>query len=269
MSLRFRLIFASACALLALLLGLSFADRVRADAEQQRNDAIARYGGEVVSVVVTSGHLEAGDVIEPQDVQLRDWIAELVPEGAVTSLDDVVGRQLCHATAKNEVLTSECFDEGDGMAEVPAGFVGVTLPVTDKLGIFRSVTPGTKLIAYEVNKDSSRQIGDDIVVISSPAAAGAASGAQVAVAIRAADVDKVLSANAAGKLSFVAPASDVRSQDVGSATGDGDQSGSASGQGGETGARDGAPEEVKDGERPATAVGADGAGDSGARTSAA
>ena len=54
MSLRFRVVFALSCAVLTLLAFTSYAGQVRAEAEKVRSDAIARYGGEVVSLVVTN-----------------------------------------------------------------------------------------------------------------------------------------------------------------------------------------------------------------------
>ena len=64
MTLRFRLIFATACAVLAIMLGAAYSDKVKADVERQRSDAIARYGGEVVGVVVTKDGLRPGDVAQ-------------------------------------------------------------------------------------------------------------------------------------------------------------------------------------------------------------
>ena len=72
MTLRFRLIFATACAVLAIMLGAAYSDKVKADVERQRSDAIARYGGEVVGVVVTKDGLRPGDVVEASNVGIRD-----------------------------------------------------------------------------------------------------------------------------------------------------------------------------------------------------
>ena len=110
MTLRFRLIFATACAVLAIMLGAAYSDKVKADVERQRSDAIARYGGEVVGVVVTKDGLRPGDVVEASDVGMRDWVAELVPEGALTGLNDVVGREVTCPVARNSIMTQTVAD---------------------------------------------------------------------------------------------------------------------------------------------------------------
>ena len=156
MTLRFRLIFATACAVLAIMLGAAYSDKVKADVERQRSDAIARYGGEVVGVVVTKDGLRPGDVVEASDVGMRDWVAELVPEGALTGLNDAVGREVTCPVARNSIMTQTCFESESELAEVPAGFVGVSIPFSDKLGVSRNVARGAKLIAYAVDKDGSK-----------------------------------------------------------------------------------------------------------------
>ena len=72
MSLRFRVVFALSCAVLTLLAFTSYAGQVRAEAEKVRSDAIARYGGEVVSLVVTNRQIEAGETV-PLPVPTTLW----------------------------------------------------------------------------------------------------------------------------------------------------------------------------------------------------
>ena len=113
-------------------------------------------------------------------------------------------------------MTQPCFESESVLAEVRAGFVGVSIPFSDKLGVSRNVARGAKLIAYAVDKDGSKQIGTGIEVLSSSAAtASATSAAQIVVAVRASDVERVLSASNIGTLKFVVPADDVDAKDVG------------------------------------------------------
>ncbi len=216
-SLRFRIIFASACAVLAALLGLSYADAVKAEAQQERNEAIARYGGDVVSVAVANRQLKAGDVIQEGDVTSRDWVLDLVPEGAITSTDDLVGKKLSAPVAKNGVLTDACFQKSGQTMAVPDGLVGISIPVSDKLGISADTAQGTKLVAYEVGKGGSEQIGDSVVLLSSLAQTAEGENPEsISLAVKGADVDRILSASAAGTLSFVLPANGANAKDLGS-----------------------------------------------------
>lgn len=226
MSLRFRIIFASACAVLVVMLVAGYADTVRAAALQEHNDAVARYGGDVASVVVATTALEPGDVVEASDVGMRDWIADLVPEGACTSLDAVVGREVTSPIPKNAVIADSSFRTDEAMAAVPSGMVAITLPITDKLGIQRGVPVGTRLTAYQVDKESAQLLAEGVVVLSAPSGSSAsgiaasATQAQLTVAAPSDDVDTLLAASAAGTLKFVLPADDAASPGASTTSGD-------------------------------------------------
>ncbi len=209
MSLRFRLVFALSCAALAALLCVSYATTVRAEAEQLRADAIARYGGEVVGVVAAVHSLEPGDVIGAADVSLRDWVTDLVPEGAMTSLDGVLGKEVAVPVARNSPVTELTFRDETHMAEVPRGHVAISVPITDKLGVPRSIRQGSSLVAYGVGREASELLSADIEVLSAPAAGSSASGLQLSLAVPADRVEKVLSASASGDLRLVVPARGV------------------------------------------------------------
>lgn len=77
---------------------LAVAGRVRdADRTRQR-------WGTTASVWVATRDLSAGATITPQDVELRDWPASLLPEAAVTELP--ADRRLRTAVGAGEVLVS-------------------------------------------------------------------------------------------------------------------------------------------------------------------
>ena len=54
MSVRFRVIFATACAVLAMIVCLNYSQHVQAEADRARSEVLARYGGEVVTLVARS-----------------------------------------------------------------------------------------------------------------------------------------------------------------------------------------------------------------------
>ena len=180
MSLRFRIAFSAACAVLVALVFLAYGNHVRAEAEQVRSDAIARYGGEVVSLVVATRSLEPGDVVSPSDVQTRDWIADLVPEGSITSVDDAVAREVTVPVSGNAPITELAFRDSSEVAEVPSGKVAVSLAVSDKLGLPRGVRQGAVVSAYQVGQEGARLIASEATVLSTPSAAqGIGSAGQV------------------------------------------------------------------------------------------
>jgi pilus assembly protein CpaB len=209
-SLRFRLVFAGSCAVLVLLAFVAYGNSVRAEAEKVRSEAIARYGGEVVSLVVTNSALEPGDVVGEKDVSVRDWVSDLAPQGAITSLDDVIGREVTVPVGKNAPVTKLAFRDSAHLADVPSGHVAVSVPVTDKLGVSRGVPQGSRLLAYKVSDEGSTLVCDDIVVLSAPAKASSiGSSAQLTLAVASKQVAAVLDASGKGDLRLVMPADDV------------------------------------------------------------
>lgn len=211
MSLRFRLVFAGACAILAALLCVLCARQAREGAERERNEALARYGGETVGLVVATDGLEPGDVVAASNVTERDWLSDLAPADAVTSLDEVMGKSVTVPVAAGAPLTSLNFREEAPMAEIPAGHVAVSVPVTDKLGLAANVSVGSRVIAYQAAEGASELLCDDMSVLAVPASDKQAMRAgSVTVAVPPDSVSRILSASATGDLRLVLPADDVK-----------------------------------------------------------
>lgn len=219
MSLRFRLVFASACVVLVLLAFTAYGNHVRAQAEQVRNAAIARYGGEVVSLVVSNSALEPGQVVGEKDVSVRDWVADLAPQGALTSLDDVIGREVTVPVSKNAPVTKLAFRDSSELADIPSGHVAMSVPVNEKLGVTKGVPQGTRLLAYEVTDEGSKPLSEDVTVLSTPSSSSSMGmAAQISLAVPADDVSSLLDASGRGDLRLVMPADDVkRPEEVASA----------------------------------------------------
>lgn len=211
MSTRFRILLSAAFALLGVVSCLAYANSVRDEAQRVRADAIARFGGEVAHLVVAEQALEVGDVVSERNVRLRDWVSDLAPSGAIVSLEDVVGREVRVPVAEGAPLTELNFRDEATLAEVPAGHVAVSVPVSDKLGISRGVTRGAHVSAYVVSQDGAQLIASDIEVLSElGASSGIVASQQVTIAVLPDDVSEVLGASATGDLRLVMPASDVQ-----------------------------------------------------------
>lgn len=213
MNIRFRLLIAIACAALTGLAFTAYANEIRAEADKVRSDAIARYGGEVVELAVATRSLDAGSTVEMGDVVMREWLADLAPEGAITGLDDSVGRVLTEPVAKGAPLTELNFRDSTRAIDVPDGHVAVTIPASDKLGMSSEVESGSKVIAYKVGESETKVCADEVVVLSSPVASASAIGASqpMTIAVLPENVNEVLSASSSGTLRLVLPAQDVAS----------------------------------------------------------
>ena len=125
MSRRFKIVLSGAFAVLAVVLCLAYGESVRAEEETRRQETLTRYGGEVVSLVVATTELDEGQVVSAGDVTRRDWVSDLVPEGAVTDLDEVVGKKVTVAVASGAPVTQLNFRETGASVDVPSGMIGL------------------------------------------------------------------------------------------------------------------------------------------------
>ena len=96
---------ATLSALAACAACLLYGKHVKAQAEQVRIDALERYGGEVVNLLVATRTLEYGDIIDSSSVASREWIADLAPDQALVRMEEVIGRQVTVPLAKGLPLT--------------------------------------------------------------------------------------------------------------------------------------------------------------------
>ena len=214
MSLRFRIILSAACAALSLLAFWSYGSQVRSEADQVRQEAMERYGGEVVSLVVANRALEAGEQVGMADVSVVDWLVDLAPEGCLTSLDAVLGMSVTVPVAKGAPLTDLNFRTGSDAMEVPEGRIAISVPATDKTGVPREVRAGSVLAAYALGDNDVRLISADLVVLSTPGESAVARGdSSLSVAASPEEVATLLLASARGELRLVLPADDMGTPD--------------------------------------------------------
>jgi pilus assembly protein CpaB len=209
---KLRIVIAVACATLAVMACVTYADGVKAEAESVRSEAIARYGGDVVRLVVCTKALEAGDVVRESDVTSRDWLVDLAPAEACTDLEGIVGTTLTVPAASGAPLTALNFRESGSDLAVPAGCVAVTVPLTDKLGLARNVSAGSTIAAYRAKDDGSAVLlatGLEVLTALDASSTTTSSRQQVTLAVPTDDISDVLAASASGDLRLVVPADDV------------------------------------------------------------
>ena len=202
--------------MLSALLCVLYGQRVRAEAERVRSEALERYGGEVVTLAVALVDLEPGDVVSRQNVVERDWLSDLAPAEAVVGLDSVMGREVTVPVAAGVPLTDVNFREDDESVTVPSGCVALSFPLTEKCSLPASAGVGTSLVAYEVKDEGASVISSRLQVLrvaGEPSVMG--SKPSVTVAVSPSVATRVLSASAEGTLRLALPADDLA--DLGSA----------------------------------------------------
>lgn len=216
MSAKVRIALALVCAVLAVLACQAYAQEARRQEAQLRQETLDRYGGEVVALVVATHQLEAGNTVKEADVTLKEWVSELAPEGALVSLDDVLGKTLSSSVATGQVLTQLALVSSDSSFDVPSGTVAVSLVLSDKLGLVSGIDTGSRIFAYRVDDVGAQLVSASVTVVSLRSEGGALSSSKdVTIAAQPDDIPAILEAAAKGTLRLVVPASNVTAANVG------------------------------------------------------
>lgn len=233
MTRRFRLVLSGACAVLAALLCLLYGRHVQQEAERARSEALERYGGEVVSLVVATEGIEAGETVDRTNVVERDWLADLAPADALTGIESVLGTQVSVPVAAGVPLTALNFRDVEDVVEVPPDRIALSLPLTSSLTVPPGLGPGSTLAAYEVTDSGVRLLSEGLTALAVPqSGSGLYSVGALTVAVAPGDVAAVLAASGEGSLRLALPGDEALDLGDG-AVGDGSSGpGDPAGEGG-------------------------------------
>ena len=205
-----------ACALAAAMTCGLYGRHVRDEAERVRAEALERYGGEVVSLLVAPDGLEAGEVVDAHNVIERDWLADLAPEGAVIGIDEVLGEEVTVPAAAGAPLTELNFRDSEDAIDVPSGCVALSIPVTEDLGLPSSAAEGTTLAAYKVTDSGVSLLAAGLIVLRPPGErSSVGSRGAVTLAVSPGSVASVLASSAEGSLRLALPADDAEGLETG------------------------------------------------------
>jgi pilus assembly protein CpaB len=105
---------------------------------------------DTVPVVVCATDIPPFGVISPEMVKLHDWPKDLVPDGAVTKLEDAIDRPVLQPMSKGETLIDHRLaprGAGRGMAtKVPKGMRAFTIHTPNiEAGVAGFILPGNKV----------------------------------------------------------------------------------------------------------------------------
>jgi pilus assembly protein CpaB len=115
------------------------------------------------SLVVAAKELEAGKVLDADDVKMIAWSSEELPQGAFEHPNQVVGKTVFGGLSKSEpVLESRLLSQdGTSGSRVPAGMRAVTVHVSDSSGVMSLLRSGHKVDAQVLipkNGDNGTQL---------------------------------------------------------------------------------------------------------------
>lgn len=205
MSLKVRVAIALCLAALSAAIVAGYASSVRSEAAGQRAGALARYGGETAAVCVSSRDISRGEVFSERNVEVAEWLVDLLPEGALDDPGKVIGMTAASAVAANTPLASVDIEAREEALEVPAGLVAVSLPCSDESAVGGAVAPGSRADVYVVSDGSAHLLCQEVEVLRTNAAGTMASLAWATVAVRPDEVEALIAASSLHRLHLVLP----------------------------------------------------------------
>ncbi|MFM5895543.1 MAG: Flp pilus assembly protein CpaB [Novosphingobium sp.] len=113
---------------------------------ETRQAAIAQKQ-KMVRIAVASQSLAFGTALSPQNVRLVNWPAESVPDGAFTSVENAVNNRVAlRPIVAGEPLLASKVSGTNGRAtlsaQLPAGLLAYSIPISDVAGVAGFVRPG-------------------------------------------------------------------------------------------------------------------------------
>lgn len=217
-----KLLLSVTSGVLAAALALWYGSSVRAEAEQARQEALAAYGGELVSVCVASRDIDAGEALSEANVHVEEWVASLLPDGAVTSVADIAGSRATSSIPERAVICPVYLEQEDGAIEVPAGTVAVSVPVDEEHAVGGAISPGDQVDVY-VSNNGVADLLCRAGVIDTSAHGKETEGATISwatLAIEPERVTEVLAATAKGSVSLTLPDATLDQEAEGGSTDD-------------------------------------------------
>lgn len=204
------LVLSIACGVLCAGCVFLYSYGLKSEAEQARAEALEQYGGQQTQACVATRTIAPGEVIDERSVERKLWIADLLPEGAVTDLDAAVGQKATSSILEGEVISSKRFGQEAALLDVPEGLVAVSVPAKDVQAIGGAVVPGMRVHLYATGNTSTSRVGSDVLVLAtSQSASGSEESAGqvtwVTVAVDPEDVQELVSVANKEQLYFALP----------------------------------------------------------------
>lgn len=205
MSAKVRTIAAVVLAVLAAVCMLAYAAGVRGQASGEREKALERYGGETALVCVASRPIAAGETFSERNVEVLEWLVDLLPEGALADPDEVIGKTAACAIAQNTPLSRVLVESATEPINVPEGLVALSVPCTADAAVGGTLAAGSIVDVYVVGDGSARPVAQEVQVLKTNVASGLGSLAWAVLAVAPDQVESLVAACAVQKVYLTLP----------------------------------------------------------------
>ena len=209
------MIIAIACGLLCAGCVALFMMGVHGEADAARAEALARFGGEQVEAYIATRDIVAGERVDLSAVETKLWVADLLPERAVRSGSDAVGKTATSTIYKGEVITEGRFEVGKDAIEVPAGKQAVSVPAKAVQAVGGAIRAGMSVDIYSSGGSSTTSLASGVTVLDSSVNSSGSDG-WITFAVDPDKVQELIAASNKTTLYFTLPgqAAPTRSSDA-------------------------------------------------------
>ncbi len=203
---------ALACGLVcALCLGL-FMQSVQGSADKARAEVLEKYGGSQVDVYVALRDIAPGERVDSSSVGVKSWVADLLPDTAILSSQQITGNVATSSICAGEVLVEKRFQSNETQIEVPTGMTAVSVPAKAVQALGGALRAGMYVDIYASGDTTTSAIARDVLVLGTSAGKGSASESSfswVTIAVPDKLVEQLVAASNTTNLHFTLPAADA------------------------------------------------------------
>ncbi|MGN0302275.1 MAG: Flp pilus assembly protein CpaB [Anaerotardibacter sp.] len=210
------------CGILCALCIFAYTGIVYKNADTARQEAMARYGGEQVEVLVATRTIYPGETLNSSNVTKKIWLSDLLPEGALNDVQEISGKEVSSLIVSGEVVTESRFNASQTEITIPENMVAVSVPAKDVQAVGGAIKAGSRVDVYATGVTTSC-LGKNILVLATNATDLEQSSQSqitwVTLAVDSSRVQDFVSASQSMELYFALPSiSDSHLRDDGSGT---------------------------------------------------
>jgi pilus assembly protein CpaB len=159
------IVIAIATGLISAALIWFYASDLQTRSQLAREQALDGYGGEQVAVYVANRDVAAGETLSAANTELRTWVAELLPQGAIGDATQVYGSTINVPLLKGEPVLAAKIGMTSDPVVVPDGLCALSIAVDDVQAVGGSVTPGCAVNVYATGAVGASLVAQDVLVL--------------------------------------------------------------------------------------------------------
>lgn len=197
------------CGAICALCVFGYTYLIYQDADGARAEAMERYGGEQVEVLVATRDIYPGETLDSSNTETKLWVSDLLPEGCITKTEEGWGKQVTSFVIKGEAISTRRFESETSDIDIPAGKVAITVPAEDVQAVGGALSAGNVVDVYATGVDTTC-LGQDILVLATNASSSDTSTktsiSWVTIAVDPEKVQEYVAASQELQIYFVLPA---------------------------------------------------------------